>query len=96
MKVLHCRGVLYTRQGNWREAEQDFHDALSIADQERWVDPVALRLLLTDYAYLLRRNHHGREARSLKARAAAIHLDPASSMTIDVTDLLPNGKSAKK
>src|SRR5262249_54549096 len=92
MKVLHCRGALHARQGDWRGAEQDFHDALSIADQEPWVDPVALRLLLTDYAYLLRRNHHGREARSLEARAAAIHLDPASSTTIDVTDLLPKGK----
>jgi tetratricopeptide (TPR) repeat protein len=96
MKVLHCRGALHARQRDWREAEQDFHDALSIADQEPWVDPVALRLLLTDYAYLLRKNHQGREARSLEARAAAIHLDPAASMTIDVTGLLPKRKSAKK
>jgi len=92
MTVLHCRGALHVRQRDWREAEQDFHDALSIADQEPWVDPVALRLLLTDYAYLLRRNHNGREARSLEARAAAIHLDPVSCMAIDVTDLLPKGK----
>ena len=96
MKVLGCRAVVYGRQGDWREAEQDFHDALSIAHQEPWVDPIALRSLLTNYAYVLRRDHHGREARSMEARAAAIYLDPTLSTTIDVTDLLPKGKSARK
>jgi len=96
IKVLHCLGAVHARQGDWREAEQDFHDALAIADQEPWVDPVALRSLLTNYAYVLRRNHHGREARSMEARAATMHLDPALSTTIDVADLLPKGKSPKK
>jgi tetratricopeptide (TPR) repeat protein len=94
IKVLHCRGALYARQSGWREAVQDFHDALAIADQEPWIDPVVLRSLLKDYAYVLRRNHHAREARSMEARAAGIHLDP--STTIDVTDLLPQVRSAKK
>jgi tetratricopeptide (TPR) repeat protein len=94
LKVLHCRGALYARQGAWREAEQDFHDALAIADREPWVDPVALRSLLSDYAYVLRRNHHAPEARSMEARAAGIHLDP--SPTIDVVDLLTKVKPDKK
>jgi tetratricopeptide (TPR) repeat protein len=96
IKALHCLGAVHARQGDWRKAEQDFHDALSIADQEPRVDPVALRSLLTNYAYVLRRNRHGREARSMEARAAAIHLDPAPSTTIDVSDLLPKGKSAER
>jgi len=96
MKVLQCRGALHARQGDWQKAERDFHDALSIADQEPWVEPIALRSLLTDCAYVLRRNHHGPEARSIEARAAAMHLDPAPSTIIDVTELLPKGKSAKK
>ena len=94
IKVLHLRGVLYARQGNWREAEQDFHDALGMADREAWVDPVALRSLLTGYAYVLRRTHRRREARSMEGRAAALHPAPSRSAVVDVTDLLIKGKPA--
>jgi tetratricopeptide (TPR) repeat protein len=95
IKVLHCRGALHARQGEWREAEQDFRDALSIADQEPWVEPVALRSLLTSYAYVLRKNHHRREARTIEARAAGIRVD-ATSNIIDVADLLAKPAHAKE
>jgi len=96
IKVLHCMGTLHARQGNWREAAQNFHDALGMADQEPWVDPVALRSLLTSYAYVLRRNHRRREARSMEARAAALHTATSRSAVVDVTDLLTKAKPTKK
>ena len=96
IKLLNVRGVLHARQGAWLDAEQDFSDALAMADREPWVNPVALRALLTSYAYVLRRTHNRREARSIEARAAAIHLDPALSAITDVTELRAKLKPAKK
>ena len=96
IKFLNVRGVLHARQGDWREAEQDLHDALSMADREPWVDRAALRSLLTSYAMVLRKNHHGREARSIGARAAAIPTNRPTPAVVDITDLLPKGKPAKK
>jgi hypothetical protein len=96
IKTLHVRGVLLARQGAWRESEQELSEALAMADREPWVDSVALRSLLIAYAYVLRRNHHAREARSIEARAAGIREDPARSAVVDVTQLLAKPKAAKK
>jgi tetratricopeptide (TPR) repeat protein len=96
IKLLNVRGVLRTRQGDWTGAEQDLHDALSIADREPWVHPVALRSLLVNYAKVLHRNHHGRDARSIEARAAAIRPDRTATAIVDITDLLPKDKPTKK
>ena len=96
IKVLNVRGALHARQGKWRESEQDLSDALSMADREPRVDPVGLRSLLTSYAYILRKNHHPQEARSIAARAAGLQINPAMSAVIDVTDLRAKPKPAKK
>jgi hypothetical protein len=96
VKLLNVRGVLQSRQGDWSGAEQDFHEALSIADREPWVDPFALRALLNNYAAVLRRNHHRQEARSIQARAAKISIDRSTASIVDITDLLPKGSPSKK
>jgi tetratricopeptide (TPR) repeat protein len=96
IKLLQVRGVLYAWQGNWSDAEKDFRDALSMSDRERWVDPIALRPLLARYAYILRKNHHGREARSIELRAAALHTGDATTAIVDITELFPKAKRPKK
>jgi tetratricopeptide (TPR) repeat protein len=96
IKLHEVRGVLHAWQGAWREAEQDFRTALSMADRELWVDPIALRLLLTRYAYILRKNHHGQEARSIEKRAAALHTGGAATTIVDITELFPKAKPSKK
>ncbi len=96
IKLLSVRGVLLARQGDWREAEKDLQDALSISDREPWVHSVVLRSLLTTYAYVLRKNHHGREARSIEARAAALQTDRTTATIVDITELLPKTKPAKR
>jgi tetratricopeptide (TPR) repeat protein len=96
IKLLQVRGVLHARQGDWRDAEQDFHDALAMSDREVWVDPIALRPLLIRYAYILRKNHHGREARSIEVRAAALQTGGPATAIVDITELLPKTKPAKK
>jgi tetratricopeptide (TPR) repeat protein len=96
IKLLNVRGVLQAQQGVWLEAEEDLAKALSMADREPWVEAFFLRSLLTNYAYVLRRNHHRREARTIEARAAGIPRDPTRSMTVDITDLLAEAKRVKK
>jgi tetratricopeptide (TPR) repeat protein len=96
IKLLGVRGVLQARLGDWQAAEQDLHDGLSMADREPWVDPLALRFLLTNYAVVLRKNHHGREARSIEARAAAIQIDRSTAAFVDITDDLGPRRSAQQ
>jgi tetratricopeptide (TPR) repeat protein len=96
IKLLNVRGVLRARQGDRQAAEHDLHDALSMADREPWVDPVALRSLLTNYALVLRKNHHRREARPIEARAAAIQIDRTRAALVDTTDLIPKTRPTKK
>jgi hypothetical protein len=96
IKALNVRGVLQARQGAWLGAEQDLSEAVSMADREPWIEPVALRSLLTSYAYVLRKNHHRREARTIEARAAGIRADPATSMIVDAADLLTKPGHAKE
>jgi tetratricopeptide (TPR) repeat protein len=96
INLLNVRGLLHARQGEWREAEQDFSGALALADREPSVNPVALRSLLDSYAGALRKNHHRREARAIAARAAGLPSDAAVPAVVDVADLLPKPKPAKK
>uniref|UniRef100_Q02AH2 Tetratricopeptide TPR_4 n=1 Tax=Solibacter usitatus (strain Ellin6076) TaxID=234267 RepID=Q02AH2_SOLUE len=95
-KLFEVRGVLHAWQGNWLEAEQDLREAISMLDREPWVDPTILRPVLTRYAYILRRNHHGREARPIEARAASLHAAGASTAIVDITELFPRTKPRKK
>ena len=96
IKLLNARGVLQARLDDWQGAEQFLHDALTMADHERWVDPFTLRTLLNNYAEVLRRNHHRREVRSIEARAASIPVDRTAATIVDVKELLPKAKPVKK
>jgi tetratricopeptide (TPR) repeat protein len=96
IKLLQVWGVLHAWQGDWRQAEQDFRTALSMSDRQPRADPVVLRPLLTHYAYVLRKNHHSREARSIEARATALQTDRTTATIVDITELLPKTKPAKR
>ena len=95
IKLLALWGVLHARQSEWQEAEKDFSDALSIADRESKVDPLALQSLLVNYGIVLRKNHHRREAHSIEARAAALGRDHMKDV-VDVTALFAKPKVAGK
>jgi tetratricopeptide (TPR) repeat protein len=96
VKLLHVRGVLQAWQDDWQGAEQDLHDALTIVDREPWVDPFILRTVLNNYAAVLRRNNHKREARVIEARSAKIQVNHTSASIVDITDLLPKAKQSRK
>lgn len=95
VKLLHVRGALCGREGEWRQAEEDLANALSIAYRESLVEPVALRTLLMDYAAVLRKNHQPREARSIERRLAVLESTQQDRGVVDVSDLLARPKTSK-
>jgi tetratricopeptide (TPR) repeat protein len=92
VKHLELRGMLAAWQGDWQQAEQELSAAVAIADRQPQFDRYTLRSVLTAYAFVLHKNHRGREARSIDARLAALRRDHAIEDVVDVTDLLPRAK----
>jgi tetratricopeptide (TPR) repeat protein len=93
---LQLRGALHARLGERQQAEQDLRDALAIADRQPYVDPDLLRSILESYSFVLRTNHHRREARSIEARKAALPTNRTDAVVVDSTQLRLEGKAAKK
>jgi tetratricopeptide (TPR) repeat protein len=93
VKHLELRGVLAAWQGDWRQAEPELSAAVAIADRQPQFDRYTLRSVLTTYAFVLRKNHRGREARSIEARLSSLRRDHAIEDVVDVTDLLPKRSS---
>jgi len=96
IKLLDLRGILHARLGEWEQSEKDLRDALSMADRQPFMDPAVLRWILGNYSYVLRRNHHRREARSVDARRATLPAERTSVAVVDWTDLLGEKKAPKK
>ena len=96
IKLFSSRAELYVRQGKWREAEADLAAAVSAADRDTRLDPALLKSLLVNYAHVLRKNHRGREARTIEARAAALHTGESSNGIVDISELLAKTKTNKK
>jgi len=96
IKLLDLRGILHARLGEWEQSEQDLRDALSMADRQAFIDPAVLRWILGNYSYVLRRNHHRREARSVEARRATLPTEHTTAAVVDLTDLLDEEKAPKK
>jgi len=96
IKLLSARAALYVRQRKWREAEADLRTAVSTADRDTRLDPALLKPLLAGYAYVLRRNHRGKEARSIRARAAAIPSGESTNALVDLSELLAKSRNDQK
>jgi len=94
MFVLLGRGALLTKRRELAQAEQDLRNALAIADAEPRLDPDILLSVLINYAQALRKNHRSGEARSIEARAAALHPQTQVNAIVDVTELA--GKATLK
>lgn len=68
-----------------RKLKKSYRAQFSIADQQQ-VPPDFHCRLLADYARVLRKNHHRREARSVEARAAAERGYRAADVLVDVSE----------
>ena len=96
IKLFSTRAELHVRQGEWREAEADLAAAISAADRDTRLDPAVLKSLLGRYAHVLRKNHRGREARSIEARAAALQTGELTNGVVDISELLAKPRTDKK
>jgi tetratricopeptide (TPR) repeat protein len=95
IKLLSIRAELHVRQGEWREAEADFGAAISAAERDTRLDPALLKPLLANYAYVLRKDHRGKEARSIEARAAALQIRALTNGVVDISELLAKPRTHK-
>ena len=95
IRLFRARAELHVRQGEWREAEADLGSAVSMADRVTRLDPAVLKSLLAEYAHVLRKNHRGREARTIEARAAA-QSHGLTDGVVDASELFPKPKVSKR
>lgn len=93
IKLLYTSGVLRTLQQQWQQAQNEFAEALSLADHQPGVESHILLHLLIDYAQVLRRNHQRREARSIQARIAVLRSAQGHSQIVDVADLAARART---
>jgi tetratricopeptide (TPR) repeat protein len=88
IKLLRIRAQLHIRQREWRQAEADLDAAISTAGHDPQFDPVSLKSLLANYAYVLRKDHRGTEARRVEARAASLQTPELTQGVVDISELL--------
>ena len=66
------------------------------ADRDTRLDPALLKSVLASYAHVLRKNHRGREARAIEARAATLKTPELTNGVVDLSELLPKPGIGKK
>jgi len=96
IKLFRARAELHVGQREWRDAEADLRAAISAAGRDTRVDPALLKSLLANYAYVLRKDHRGREARSIEARTAALQTYELDNGVVDISELLAKTRTHKK
>jgi len=89
VRLLNIRAVLDARRGDWQKAEEELNGAVSMADRQERMDPDVHSHLLADYARVLRKNHHRRQARLVEARVAAERGYRAADGLVDVSEFAP-------
>ena len=96
INVFRVRAILNARQGKWQAAAEDQSAAMSMSDRDVQLDPSEQKLMLDNFAYILRKAHRSKEARSIKARAKAIHTPASTSAVVDVSELVETSKTLRK
>ena len=81
---------------NGARPKQTWGAAISAADRDTRLDPAVLKSLLGRYAHVLRKNHRGREARSIEARAAALQTGELTNGVVDISELLAKPRTDKR
>ena len=93
---IHCLlASLHARQGNWQVAEENMKAAISLADRDARLDPAARKFMLLNFAYILRKAHRAKEARTIEARAASINAPGSTNAIVDVSEFLEKARIRK-
>jgi hypothetical protein len=94
--VLNVRATLHAQQEDWRAAAEDLRSAVSLADHDTQLNPADLKLLLVNFGHVLHKAHQGKEARSIEARAAALHAPQMANALVDTSELSGKRITRKK
>ena len=92
IRLLQVRAALDQRKGNWRQAESDLAEAISLASAGPQSGVELVVSMMADYPQLLRKHHQRQEARVVARRAAELRNRPATNSTVDVTELQRKAK----
>jgi tetratricopeptide (TPR) repeat protein len=95
-KLLGVRGSLHAALGEWPSAENDFREALLVADGQAAISTAHTVILLNGLAEALKRNHHRQEARRIEARTAALVRANPRNTIVDASDLVGTPKPKRK
>ena len=93
IRLLQVRATLDLRKGNWRQAERDLEQAITLARGEPRSDAELPASMMTAYAELLRKHHQRREARLVEQWVRALRGHLTTDNTVDVTELRRKSKS---
>lgn len=94
--LFAVRGSLRIRQKSWREAEEDLSTAIATADRETGLDRALVKPILVKHAFVLRKMHRNRQARSVEDRARSIETPAAAAGVVDISQLGDPFKRGKK
>ena len=95
VNILCQLASLHARQGKWRVAEDNMKTAISMADRAARLDPAVRKRMLLNFAYILRKAHRRKEARTIEARAAAINAPGSTNVIVDVSEFLEKARIRK-
>ena len=93
INILVARATINAQRKIWPTAAEDLRSALLIADNNVGLNPSDLKIVLANFGYVLRKNHQGKEARAVEARAASMHPNPLTNAIVDVSELVNKSKT---
>ena len=96
INVFFMQAALYARQGKWQAAAEKQGAALALADRDARLDPPRRKLMMANFAYILRKARRAKEAKSIEALAAAIQGSASTMGLVDVTELVDHAKTRRK
>lgn len=96
MTLFASRGFLRAREERCGEAEEDLSAAIATAEREAVSDPALVKPLLVSHAYVLRKMHRNKQARSVENRAKSIGTPALAGNIVDITQLAAALRRGKK
>jgi tetratricopeptide (TPR) repeat protein len=96
MKLFVVRGFLRVREERWREAEEDLSAAIAIAEREAPSDGNLVKPMLARHAFVLRKLHRNKQARSVEDRVRSIGTSVQAGDVVDITQLTGEFQRGKK
>lgn len=87
IRLYQIRSQLRIERQQWHLAEADLRSAVNLAGDRPPIAGQAFERLLSDYAFVLRKNHHRQEAKAVEAQIGEVHNQTPSAAVVDLAEL---------